>query len=305
MEDGSGSAYEIKTSFHSRAYADGELCPGQCSFHGDCSQGRCDCVHDWGGVDCSFGVLPVSLDRTYHFSLEASGTTLAYFDGNSGELDVNLYGGMNLTVCVLESDSGEYSIPSKDYYTYSHPLSMNAAKVTLKASASRPMYLSLIGTENDSVAMLLSVSGSGSSAPDSTLILIGVLIPSSLVLLSGVGIISCIRMWRKREQRRVRVAARRSSVQPKSTKPDLDVVSSLLVYGTITVHYSTDCAVCLDAFQPETEVRLLACGHAYHSGCLENLAERQQTCCVCKQDFERKCDVSILTTQGDVREVGA
>lgn len=45
-----------------------------------------------------------------------------------------------------------------------------------------------------------------------------------------------------------------------------------------------DCPICLATLNTRA-VRLRACGHGFHSGCIESWWERSLTCPVCKLDY--------------------
>lgn len=50
--------------------------------------------------------------------------------------------------------------------------------------------------------------------------------------------------------------------------------------------FGDTCAICLDMFQDEDEVRVLTCGHIYHSSCIVPwFTTRRAMCPLCKYDF--------------------
>ncbi|KAG5518940.1 hypothetical protein PMAC_002471 [Pneumocystis sp. 'macacae'] len=50
--------------------------------------------------------------------------------------------------------------------------------------------------------------------------------------------------------------------------------------------YDDTCAICLDVFEGEDEVRVLTCGHIYHSSCIVPwFTTRRAMCPLCKYDF--------------------
>ncbi|KAG5439340.1 hypothetical protein PCK2_000838, partial [Pneumocystis canis] len=50
--------------------------------------------------------------------------------------------------------------------------------------------------------------------------------------------------------------------------------------------YDDTCAICLEIFEGEDEVRVLTCGHIYHSSCIVPwFTTRRAMCPLCKYDF--------------------
>ena len=59
-------------------------------------------------------------------------------------------------------------------------------------------------------------------------------------------------------------------------------VASLVAAGEITENAREQCLVCLDEWQPEDEVRILSCHHAFHAGCVDRwLEQSSNTCPLC------------------------
>lgn len=310
--EGAGDEYQLTARFHGQSYADGALCPNDCSSHGKCSEGKCACQHNWGGVDCSFAVLTTALGRTYHFDLAETRIVLDFVDGSSQALDVQLLGSGQLALCYLEGPDGRSLVPGSEYWTLCKQLNSSITATEISTSTSRPVYLSCSASHKGTVALYVSASSTShtdsvpAKDPSKFVILVGTLVPVGFVGLVIFGSVAYWKLCKNGARRQGRITANSSSAQaqrePSKTLVDLDLISSLLLYSTVTVRYSIDCAVCLDSFTPDTAVRQLLCGHVYHSECLSSLAARQQLCCVCKQEFDRKCDVSILTTHGEARD---
>jgi len=65
---------------------------------------------------------------------------------------------------------------------------------------------------------------------------------------------------------------------------------------TVEYYHSTSCSICIEDYEPGELIRVLPCGHAFHSECiLPWLTDRSPTCPLCKALFE-------VTREGDVVE---
>ncbi|KAH3678303.1 hypothetical protein WICPIJ_008853 [Wickerhamomyces pijperi] len=52
---------------------------------------------------------------------------------------------------------------------------------------------------------------------------------------------------------------------------------------------SGTCAICIDTFEPEDQVRGLICGHVFHQECLDPWLTKRKACCpMCKRDYYMK-----------------
>lgn len=43
------------------------------------------------------------------------------------------------------------------------------------------------------------------------------------------------------------------------------------------------CVICLDEYEPDSELRILRCGHHYHKECVDNWLIEKGSCCLCHQ----------------------
>ena len=56
---------------------------------------------------------------------------------------------------------------------------------------------------------------------------------------------------------------------------------------TVEYYHSTSCSICIEDYEPGELIRVLPCGHAFHSECiLPWLADSSPTCPLCKALFE-------------------
>mmetsp|Transcript_9523 Transcript_9523/g.17182 ORF Transcript_9523/g.17182 Transcript_9523/m.17182 type:complete len:202 (+) Transcript_9523:135-740(+) len=65
---------------------------------------------------------------------------------------------------------------------------------------------------------------------------------------------------------------------------ELDAIAPMTLYCDLETNEDS-CAVCLDEFEPEIEVRLLPCHHLYHSECITKWLHRHRTCPLCNFDL--------------------
>jgi hypothetical protein len=67
---------------------------------------------------------------------------------------------------------------------------------------------------------------------------------------------------------------------------------------TVEYYHSGSCSICIEDYEPGEMIRVLPCGHAFHSDCiLPWLTDRSPTCPLCKALFE-------VTREGDVESPG-
>jgi len=229
---------------------------------------------------------PYEVNRTFQMETEGVETV---------ELQVDEGG--EVTVYMLEGRDKLYLVPSDDYYTRTFISEQGQLIIPVLSS---PLYLLVTSQEAALTSVFFSPSHTSSSnSSPITYILVGVLIPVSVLFLA----LAALMLFYK-SRRRPQLNATSNPTAP-LTQPNVQLLEQLNLnspvkkYSALASHFSSECAVCLESFQIESEVRMLDCGHVYHSACLENLVVRQQSCCVCKQSFESKLNTSYLTTMGD------
>ena len=297
--------HELTGVFHGNWNVDGFLCPQNCSKHGLCFAAYCQCEGGWAGPSCSFPVAIARPDVIYQLDLRSGPTVLQCFDGFLQEIEVQMMDGDTpAKLCLLEAPNGGYLIPSQDYCSLCKDLPGRGNVAKFKLTHNLPVYISVSG--NYTAALMLSTHANSPVASAQTFILVGVLIPSCLIIVGVVVLILYFRVCRGGlEEPSLPAPVVLNLPPPRGSKVplDLDVVSSATRYLEVSLRYSSDCPVCLDGFEPDSIVRQLPCGHVYHSPCLELLAVKQQICSICRSDFDtRRLEASMLTTQGDAHD---
>ncbi|CEP22561.1 unnamed protein product [Cyberlindnera jadinii] len=93
--------------------------------------------------------------------------------------------------------------------------------------------------------------------------------------------------------------------QAEITNPSARIPEIDLGTPTYEIHFdSGTCAICIDTFEPDDEVRGLICGHVFHQACLDPWLTKRKACCpMCKRDYYlKKNEDSDNTDNGDVRD---
>ncbi len=250
----------------------------------------------WAGGHCFYSITEVTYESSYEvnrtFKLETEGLQAVKLQVDEGE-EVSVY--------LLKGRDGRYLVPSNDYFT--EVLNSEQGHLTISVLNS-PLYL-LVSSQDEYPASVIFSPVQHSSSSDSsplTYILVGVLVPVTVLFLALTALILFVKT-RHRPQLSPPNPTVPLTQQHTHLMEQLNLSSPVRSYSALKSHFSSECAVCLEVFLKESEVRMLDCGHVYHSSCLENLVMRQQSCCVCKQSFESKLNASYLTTMGDSTQV--
>lgn len=300
----SGGNYRLKGTFHGISHIDGTICPKSCSSHGKCSTGKCQCAAGWAGAYCLFPVKTVELNQAV--TVQRQDVLAVQTQGLTAVKVEFVQASTELQLAVLESPGTSYELPSEDYASYRGKFDEESEDFELLLTRYSPLYISV--QTNDPVTLRFSkaegTSYLDSSADNSKLILIvGISAPIALVftILSLMLLCYC-RVRHQNSQNTDPSPVLPLTHQKEMTLLALNFLSAEVQFQAISCQYSDICPVCLEAFEKETKVRQLPCGHVYHADCLVNLACRQQICCVCKQTFEKKLDQS-MTTLGDFSRI--
>lgn len=275
--------YHIFATFH-----DGSKCPNDCSGLGRCERGTCQCDAGWAGGTCSYPVTEVSYGLYYD-----TNRTLQLNTDGVAAVEMQVSEGGEVFAYLLEEPSGGYLVPSYDYYSQ---VFNGTQKVTIPVIGS-PLYLLISSQELASVCF---APAEAASEPSQLIyILVGVLVPVALLCLILAVVLLFLKARRRGSQLSNAYPIVPLTLREAQLIEQLNLNSPEKVYSQLTSNYSSECAVCLEVFRSDSLVRMLDCGHVYHSPCLESLVNRQQNCCVCKRSFENKLSTSYLTTIGD------
>ena len=257
----------------------------------------------WAGIDCSIPVSPFLLLQKKTITLTPPGTTVSLTEDPGGSLRVTLTPPQSdLRICFLEA-AGAYWVPGKDYWSWCGQWQDGEADLSVVVEGRVPVYLSLFTSRpiaNATFTFHPDSSSSSDSLKDfSIVVCLTVPIVVVLVVLSVLSIY--IRQARRRRRIIPNVRAQNRTL-PDCGPQDLEVIKTAL-FECIEPKYHTECPICLDTFTADTWVRQLACGHAYHTLCLESLVTRQHICSICKRPFDVHSCFSLLNTQTDVSPV--
>lgn len=94
----------------------------------------------------------------------------------------------------------------------------------------------------------------------------------------------------KTEQGDFEVIELRRLSSPEQTTHDIDATSLATSNIKAELHFdSGNCAICLDAYEPDDTVRGLICGHVFHDECVDPWLTRRRACCpICKRDYYKE-----------------
>lgn len=72
---------------------------------------------------------------------------------------------------------------------------------------------------------------------------------------------------------------------PPADRTEVSHVTSVLRFEPSAADHAEECAVCLENFQRDTNLRILPCLHRFHESCADRWFAETRTCPVCKNDI--------------------
>ncbi|KAI4292236.1 hypothetical protein PAPHI01_1510 [Pancytospora philotis] len=70
------------------------------------------------------------------------------------------------------------------------------------------------------------------------------------------------------------------------------------IAGSFASGASHECSICRDEFQGEDVVKMLKCGHLFHSACIDEWINIKKLCPLCKKDFMEGNSIREVLTTG-------
>lgn len=68
--------------------------------------------------------------------------------------------------------------------------------------------------------------------------------------------------------------------------------------------FKNSCAICLEDYEKDQEIRYLPCGHCFHSQCILQWLPNNKTCPFCKMEIDSKenpkTDSTLSNTQNNI-----
>jgi len=273
---------------HSKSHTDGELCPLDCSQHGTCAAGVCQCEMPWADQGCNLKVAYLELGQNYDLIVPPS--TYRFFSTRYSQQST-----LQLSLSRLQSDVRLFVS-----FGYSNQaptlLNQNAAQQLDNASPSLQLYfdpsamgpfgllLSVRASDSSTQAVVsLHFEQAGASASSNLYVILGVLLGAGALFLSCC--LVCLRCVCRRRRTR-RQGARVQVYQSWSQS----VEQEKILFEPSVVEFDPgapqDCTICLDVLGLSKPVTELPCKHIFHTACINAWFEKQNFCCVCKHVYE-------------------
>lgn len=266
--------------------SDSPLCPGDCSGAGLCSSSSlCECYHGYFDQDCSAAPPMLFVGQTDIVPVPAKQYFFAFFETEAGEVGVSLYWRVGVLDIMWRNTGNSSALP---VYSQADDGVWNATvRFSRQFEGNTGLYL--LGlfnpTEQDVKVAIALVAPSSSQTSSVVIVVICSILGFCIVLLWGVYI------YCKAKRRHItRIVPEMYIV----TEPNTSLLLSLFpveVFGSLS-GLNSACSVCLDAFRPTDQVRILLCSHVYHVDCIDKWLKQQsvmstQFCCMCKRDYSR------------------
>ncbi|KAL4448758.1 hypothetical protein ABPG74_012847 [Tetrahymena malaccensis] len=281
-------------------------CPFNCSgSNGTCSQfdGKCNCQKGFQGVDCGFEGYSLSnlIDQEYQiYQLKEYESTVFYINKDTSskqnqDMDLNIY--------VKSSKCIDYTVYAGLFdlkvVSSGHICNFidNSTKIKIEMNNQVSNFqnvISFTNTNNFPIQFELKSQESNSSI-ESFLIdfstQFGVIIITIISLISLVLLILVLCVTRSilRHYQQKKIA----QFQQEQKTVQIDTKIPNQKYSEIVSKYPnirevTECVVCLDEFNDQSDVRLTPCFHIFHNDCFNSFAHRGKSfCCpVCRRSLQ-------------------
>jgi len=266
----------------------GELCPLNCSQHGVCSMGVCECRQPWVEQDCSLKVAYLELGQNYDI-IVPPGTyrffTTLYNSQNTLQLslkrqqsDAQLFvsfGSSNEPPTALLHSATQWL----DSSTPSLELPFNPETFGLFG-----LLFSLRSSDHSSQAVVsMSFQQTEVASSSNVYVILGALLGVGAIMLSCCML--CLRCIYHR--RRIRHTGARVHVYQSWSHQSLEQEKGLFEPSQVDFDPSApqDCTICLDGLSVKQAVTELPCKHVFHTVCINAWFETQRCCCLCKQSY--------------------
>jgi len=257
------------------------ICARNCSGHGLCQAGQCLCRDGYGDELCDVLLLDLEQEQ----SLIVTSGQVWYLQVASLQNRKAIFEWTDGFPSIMTKNRGcdqRTALPSvyehTDWYvSTSNQGSYVVQSTDAKCTSQAQWTFRVAQSTNDPVVLIVRMSGEESGgAVDIMVIVIGVV--GSLVGLAWVIFITW-KIYARCHRKHVVVA---------------DLVSASLLkmrklcpkqrFRSIPSPSEHPCAICLEEFTPQSDVRVLPCGHIYHEVCIDQWFLRNQSCCFCKMD---------------------
>ena len=177
-----------------------------------------------------------------------------------------------------------------NFYRFIQMIALNSSRsfnFALQLNGSYPeVFLSFYTAGNSFVTVKVQTGGDSNAATSVEVpVLLGI---GSLVLVGVFGILAGLSLFLLKRRRRGRNFAVVPVGDQGMTAEQIEALHPSRQYAGGT----ESCTICLDKLKPAVQVRTLACGHTYHTACIDSWLQHshvvpRQICCLCKYDCRR------------------
>lgn len=277
------------------------ICARNCSDHGLCETGQCLCRDGYGDELCDVLLLNIDQDQ----SLIVSSGQIWYFQALSLQSRKVIFEWTDGFPSIMTKDRGcgqRTALPSQyehtDWYIATSNEGSYAVHTEDSKCASQLWTFRVAQSTSDPVVLFVrrSEEETGDSV-DIMVIVIGVV--GSLVGLAWIAFISW-KIYARFHRKRVVVADLASASLLKMRK-----LCPKRRFRALSSPSEHPCAICLEEFTPQSEVRVLPCGHIYHEVCIDQWFLRNQSCCFCKMGIFQAKEASEMQVNDTAISVAA